>query len=380
MSLNYRRVALTTPLALVAGLLAVPASQPATPAQAAATTSSYAYVHADKPDIPIGTWYTPDETRSYNSSGGLNEVTRHQPGRYYVLMLGLATKPDANLGVAHVTAYGDSPAYCSIVSTSRVWQEDPKTGAVTFTGVGIWVQCFNKYGRPVDSEFTASWTNAAGVGGFRDFAYLTTHDIDHSHEPLPEFQYNSTGEAIKVTWVSTGRYRVKLHGLGNKGLDPKDEKGHVQVTSQLYESTRCKVAYFLTLPESTQVDVSCHDWQGQPTNTRFSLTFTRDASLVWSAWGAYTWVQGTEEYPDEQWTYPDVTRVTRGTGADEGRYWVSTYLDGFMPKGNVHVTAEGPGAHYCKVVSWDADKGIQVRCFDYKGDWIRNPFFVSYAL
>lgn len=368
------------PLALLAGLLAAPTLAPASPAQAAPTTS-YAYVHADQPGVPPGTSYTASGPRTYNSTGGAIHVRKHEPGLYYVEIVGVATKQNANLGVAHATAYGDTPSFCGILSTNRILKLNPKNGTITYVGIGIWVQCANPAGQATDSEFTLSWANATGVGdGFRDFAYLTTSEIDRSHEPLPEYQYNSTGQSNKVSWVSTGRYRVMLRGLGNKGLDPNDEKGHVQVTSHKGSSARCKVAYFLTLPESTQVDVSCHDRLGNPVNARFSLTYTRDASLVWSGWGAYTWVQGSEEHPDAQWTYPDVTRVTLGVGPDEGRYWVSTYLDGFMPKGNVHVTAEGPGAHYCKVVAWDPDKGIHVRCFNYLGNSIRNPFLVSYTL
>lgn len=371
-----RRTAALTPLAVLAGLLVAPA----TPAQAA-PWHSYAYVHADKPDLSVGTWYTATGPRKYNSSGDVIRIRKEQTGRYHVELRGLATEPTDNLGVAHVTAYGDSATYCSVGSTSRVWTLDPKTGAVTYTGIGISVHCFDESDNLVDSEFTASWTSATGAGGVSgDFAYLTSRFVDSSHEPAADRRYNSVGEKNTVTWLDTGRYQVTLNGLGNKGFDPKDEKGHVQVTAYLLESTRCKVANFFTHPDSTQINVNCHDWRGKPSNSLFTLTYTRDTSLVWSPWGAYTWVQGTEVYPDEQWTYPDVAHVTLGGGTEEGRYWVSTSLDGFMVSGNVQVTAQGPGAHHCKVVAWDTDKGIQVRCFDYKGKSIRNAFFVSYAL
>ncbi|GIJ78769.1 hypothetical protein SAMN05443287_11633 [Micromonospora phaseoli] len=377
-----RRTALAMAALLpAAGLLTV-----ATPAvQAAAFEQSYAYVYVDKPSEPVGTSYTPPASRNYNSAGRPNNVSRLGPGEYLILMTYLATEPQANLGVAHVTAHGHTASYCSVAYMNRSIFEDPKTGEVTYFGVAIWVHCFDASGTRLDSEFAASWANAAGwYGGISDFAYLTSTDERRTHEPALNQQFNSMGHSNKISYLGTGRYQVSLQGMGNKGLDPKAEKGHVQVTAYFQESHRCKVAYFFTLPASTQVDVNCYNADGALSDSLFTFTYSRDASLVWTPWGAYTWVQGGEVHPDEQWTYdplvnPTIT-VKRGVGSEEGLYWVNTSMDGFMDKGNVQVTAEGPGPHYCKVAEWDSDQGIQVRCFKADGAPVRNPFFVSFAL
>ncbi|RKN50730.1 hypothetical protein [Micromonospora endolithica] len=364
---------------LAAGLLT--AAAPA--AQAATLDVNYAYVYADKPSEPVGVWYRPRESRNHNTSGLPNSVRREGVGDYWVHLPGLGDS-EANRGVAHVTAYGDTASHCLVAYTHQSRIVDPKTGEILSTAVDLRVRCFDTSGARLDSEFTASWTRAAGWGGgLSDFAYLTSSDDHQSHEPPANQQFNSMGYTNKVNYLGTGRYKVDLSGMGNKGLDPKAEKGHVQVTAYFEESHRCKVAYFHTFSESTQVEVNCYNADGVLSDSRFTVTYARDANLVWNPWGAYTWIQGGEVHPDEQWTYPDDspgTTVTRGVGSEEGRYWVSTPMNGFMDKGNVHVTAEGPGAHHCKVAEWNPDKGIRVRCFTGTGEPVRNPFLVSFAL
>jgi hypothetical protein len=362
---------LAIPLALVGALLT-----PAPVARAAAYGSSYAYVHADKPSEYA---YVPAGSRNFNTSGGTNDVNRLDTGWYRVRFPDVATKPDASLGVAHVTSYGDSAAYCSVSALDRYGVVNPLTGVSVILGITAQIRCFDAVGAPVDSEFTASWANAFGIGGHSDFAYLTTRLPDVTHELGHDTQFNSTGQVNKMERVGTGRYTVWLPGFGSKGLDEKDEQGHVQVTAHNDQGYRCKVLAFSLNHDDAQVEVACHDAAGNRADSRFSLTYSRDASIVWSPWGAYTRVSGTWTFP--QWTYPDdYATVTQGVGAGEGIFWVQTSLDGFMEHGNVQVTAEGPGAHHCKVAGWSPDKGIEVRCFNYKGDPVRNPFLVSFAL
>lgn len=359
------------PLALVGGLFAaVPA------AQAAAYGSSYAYVHADKPSEFA---YVPAGSRNVNTSGGTNDVNRLGTGWYRVRFPDVATKPDASLGVAHVTAYGDSAAYCSVSDLGRYGFTHPLTGVEYIFGVTAQIRCFDAVGAPVDSEFTASWTNAYGIGGHSDFAYLTTRLPDQTHDLSSDPQFNSTGQVNKMERVGTGRYTVWLPGFGSKGLDDKADRGHLQVTAHSDQGHRCKVLAYLMNHDDTQVELTCYDAAGERADSRFSLTYARDASIVWSPWGAYTRVSGTATFP--QWTYPDDhATVTQGVGSGEGIFWVQTSLDGFMEHGNIQVTAEGSGAHHCKVAGWSPDRGIEVRCFNYKGDPVRNPFLVSFAL
>lgn len=370
-STRRRLAGLTAPVVLVGSLvIATPA------AHGAAFGASYAYVYANKSGE---TSYIPYEPYNYNTEGGVNDVFRFDVGHYRVSFPDVATKPDANLGVAHVTAYGESADYCSVAGHERYGLTHPVTGEFVPFGISVAVRCFDASGAPVDSEFTASWANAHGIYGGSDFAYLTTRHAEHSHELDSDTQFNSTGQTNTIERDSTGRYTVYLLGFSGKGLDEKDEQGHVQVTAHDDQGRRCKVRAFSPRNEHAEVDVACHDAAGDPSDSRFSLSYARDASIVWSPWGSYTRVSGSWTFP--QWTYPDDTAtVTQGVGGHEGSFWVQMSLDGFMDKGNVQVTAEGPGAHHCKVARWSPEKGIHVRCFNFKGEPVRNPFFVSFAL
>ncbi|TDB73994.1 hypothetical protein [Micromonospora sp. KC723] len=367
-----RLAALVASPVLAAGPLAAPPA-----AHAATVQQSYAYVHADQ---PLTLAYTPSAARNQNTSRSPNKVARIDVGRYQVWLPDVATKLGSSLGVAHVTAYGDAASYCSVEKLDRYGYVSPVTGEVFVFGITVWVRCFDTSGAPADSEFTASWASASGMaGGHSDFAYLTTSVPDHDHELPAETQFNSAGQVNKVRHVGVGRYTVYFQGLGSRQLPADADRGHVQVTARDDRGRRCKVLTFWVNDENTQVDVACHNAAGEPSDSRFSISYSRDTSLVWTPWGAYTRVSGGAVHP--QWTYPaGSTSVTRGTGRDEGLFWVQTPMDGFMARGNVQVTAVGSGAHHCKVARWSPEKGVWVRCFTSRGDPIRNPFLVSFAL
>ncbi|MFI2433328.1 hypothetical protein [Streptomyces sp. NPDC018693] len=373
-----RRAAFTLPLLLAAGLLC--ATAPA--AQAAPPTHDYGYVHVDKASWPEDEDYTP--ARSVNSSGGTNEVMRVGTGEYWVFMPGLGTALDSNRGVAHVTAHGPTNTYCAIRYISREWASDGKREPTAYRGVWLSLRCFAPGGDLTDSEFTASWTNQEVADGQRGYAYLTTSRLN-SHMPPAEQRYNSSGYGVKVSRVAAGRYEVHLPGQGGGGLDPAAQLGHVQVTAAqaAFHAHRCTVGAVHSTSDPVQIEVNCHDTDGHPADTLFSLTYVRKASLLRTPLGAYTRAQGgDDEITDRQWTWDalgEPTGVASGVGADEGRYWVKTPMREHFDEGNVQVTAEGSDGRHCKVAKWSPDDGIEVRCFNHKGDPARGPFLVSYT-
>lgn len=380
MSWNAERPArFALPLLLAAGLLS--ATAPA--AEASPAPPGYGYVHADRASWPEGWDYTP--SRSANSSGGTNWVSRTATGEYSVFMPGLGTDLESNRGVAHVTAHGTSNAFCSIRYTSRYTENVGKGDPTAYAGVWLSLRCYSPDGALTDSEFSASWANAEEPEGQSGFAYLTTRQLN-SHMPYPEYRYNSSGYGIKVTRIATGRYEVQLPGQGGGGFDPTAQLGHVQVTAAqaAFGAERCMVGRIESAFDPVVIEVNCHDVDGSPRDTLFSLTYVRKASLVRTpGGGAYARARGgDEERTDRQWTWDalgEPTSVAGGSGADEGRYWVKTPMMDHFDKGNVQVTAEGSDARYCKVAKWSPDAGIEVRCFNHKGDPARGPFLVSYA-
>ncbi|WP_175411261.1 hypothetical protein [Streptomyces sp. TRM64462] len=342
----------------------------------------YGYVHADRASWPEGWDYTP--RRSVNSSGGENEAVRVGTGEYWVFMEGLGTALDSNRGVAHVTAHGASNAYCTIRYTSRSWAGDGTGEPTAWTGVWLSLRCYKPDGAPTDAEFTASWANAEVADGRSGFAYLTTSQLN-SHVPYEGYWYNSSGYGVKVSRVATGRYEVQLPGQGG-GFDPGAQLGHVQVTAAhaAVDGRRCMVGSIRSAFDPVVVEVNCHaPDSGSPADSLFALTYVRKASLVRTDLAAYTRAQGRDdEHTDPQWTWDalgEPTSVTTGTGSDEGRYWVKTPMMERFDKGNVQVTALGSDARFCKVAKWSPDTGIEVRCFDHKGNPAQTPFLASYA-
>ncbi|MGW0826978.1 hypothetical protein [Streptomyces sp. NPDC002845] len=383
-----RRAAFALPPLLAAGLLSATApaagllSATAPAAQAAPVPHDYGYVHADRASWPEGWDYTP--RRSANSSGGANEVVRVGTGEYEVYMEGLGTGLDSNRGVAHVTAHGASNAYCTTRYTSRYWEGDGKGDSTAWAGVWISLRCYTPDGAPTDTEFTASWANAEAAEGQSGFAYLTTSQLN-SHVPYGGYWYNSSGYGVKVSRVAPGRYEVQLPGQGGGGFDPEAALGHVQVTAAhaAVDGRRCMVGSIQSAFDPVTVEVNCHDTDGRPADSLFSLTYVRKASLVRTDPGAYARARGgDDERTDPQWTWDALggpTTVSGGSGADEGRYRVTTPMMDHFDKGNVQVTAEGSDGRYCKVAQWSPEEAIEVRCFNHKGDPARGPFLVSYA-
>jgi hypothetical protein len=93
---------------------------------------------------PTSSSYTPVGTYSYNSTGGVNTVTRLDVGRYSVIMPGLGLQD----GHVQVTAYGGGSARCRVAR----WSPSIVNEQV------IDVLCTDAAGSPVDTLYTVSYT------------------------------------------------------------------------------------------------------------------------------------------------------------------------------------------------------------------------------
>jgi len=99
-----------------------------------------AYVWAESARAP-GT-YTPSARYQFNMTNGINTVTRSGPGVYQVKLADLKLSG----GHGQVTAYGNGPDYCKIVSWSP-------SGADTV----VTVACFAPNGTPFDTQFALAF-------------------------------------------------------------------------------------------------------------------------------------------------------------------------------------------------------------------------------
>ena len=83
--------------------------------------------------------------------------------------------------------------------------------------------------------------------------------------------FNSAGGTNRVTWLSTGYYRVDLPGLGNV------DGGNVQVTPHdIGGNLRCKQVSRERVNGTLRIFIRCHaPASGQLTNTGFMMSYAR---------------------------------------------------------------------------------------------------------
>ena len=96
-----------------------------------------AYVWANEPTSAA---YTPSSTYQINTAGATNTISRSAVGSYKVNLPKMATSSST---AALVTAYGSGSEYCTV----QRWGSDGGSGT------NVFVQCFDRSGTPVDTQF-----------------------------------------------------------------------------------------------------------------------------------------------------------------------------------------------------------------------------------
>jgi hypothetical protein len=192
-----------------------------------------------------------------------------------------------------------------------------------------------------------------------------------SYMPNLSYQFNSTGATNTITRTGIGAYVVWLPGLG-------ESYGHVQVTAYGSGSERCKVAGWGPSGTTQQVYVRCFTSAGLPVDTRYTLTYVKDTSIVSSSYpsvgagtvSAYAWADqpSSASYtPNLRYQFNYVSGVTNTiTRLGTGSYAVN-FPGQNLSSGDVQVTAYGSGSEFCKVAYWNPSAGVRVKCFDSTG-------------
>jgi hypothetical protein len=231
-------------------------------------TVSYTNVRASWSDRPMaylrGDGYNGKVSGpQFNSTGGVNTLTRTGRGVYSVRLPGLG------LGTGHVqvTAWHIWPLACSVTG----WGPAGVDQIVT-------VRCFDPTtGAAHDSLFTLTYVdtlNALGLStGFtpdgHDSAYAwadqSSTPLDVTYTPNTSYQFtNGVLDAATASRVGTGDYVMRFP-------DVDVRMGNVQVTMYGWAFGYCGVVSWTT---SAGIRVRCYDAAGQPVDSRFDVAFT----------------------------------------------------------------------------------------------------------
>jgi hypothetical protein len=324
---------------------------------------AYGYVWAD--DVTSAT-STPSLAYQKNSTGATNTLARTGTGAYTITFPNLRM----NAGTVNVTAYGTGSEMCKVQN----WL----AGA---GGLAVKVLCFTAAGAPADVRFTATF--ARPVGGSRWGYVWGNLPGAASYTPDSRYQDNATGASNTITRLSTGRYEVRLPGIGGAG-------GAAKATAYGGGSEACKVEGWSQNGADELVTVQCTTAAGVATDTKFTMTFHTGGGVLgaptrWSAGRAHVLADqpASASYtpgPDLQFNSSGGTNTVTRTGT--GVYTVR--VPGLWGRrGDVQVTAYADAAR-CKVASWggpffSAEITVGVRCFDYAGAAADARFVMSFV-
>jgi hypothetical protein len=332
----------------------------------------WAYLWADQ---PIAASYTPALAYQQNSSGATNTMVRTGMGVYQALLPNLA----ANAGTVHVTAYGSGTQTCKVASWGPNFFRHGGGWSLTSTQQ-VNVRCFNASGAPADTRFTLSYANPGTPDAV--MAYLwADQPSTASYTPALPNQFNSSGATNTARRIGVGAYTASLPNLGAWA-------GHVQVTAYGTGSERCKTSNWSPVGSAQEVQVRCFTSSGTPVDTRFTLTYVAENSLIGGSAapsplpgtsGSYVWAnQSTlaSYTPSLSYQWDDFGGTNTVTRSGVGAYAVH-FTNHALHWGNVQVTAYGDGSEHCKVAFWNTSDGAQVRCFNSSGLPVDTRFVVA---
>jgi hypothetical protein len=335
------------------------------------------YVWANSPTTAS---YTPHLTYQMNSISTTtrNTITRRGTGYYAVTFTGLGVSG----GVAHATAYGDNTHQCK-----------PDTWVASGIDQTVVIRCYTLAGAPVDTRFTASFTNKRVWPGFEygqtypgGYVHLTNSSSATSTPPYHQ-QFNSAGMTNTVSRTGVGTYKVFMPEIGRT-----TRAGHARVTSIGWGATRCKVFNFgWGTPASTiQVNIRCFNAAGTPTDSGFSMTFTDRTNTFGlngccnpdghqSAYALANNATAASYTPSLSYQHEVPSGVATATRSGTGNYAMH-FANADLATGHVHVAATNSwNAEFCKVVSWNSSIGINVRCYSATGAPVDTSYQIDHT-
>jgi hypothetical protein len=222
-----------------------------------------AYLWAEQPSSAA---YCPTNLYSWNSTGGVNCISRPATGTYDVTLPGLT----ATGGTFQITAYGSAGEHCKIQS----W--GPSGG-----GQFARVLCFGPTGVAVDTRFDLNYFAPQEVSVFDYGAYAWAHNPTASvYTPSTTYSYNSgyiNGWPGCVGWlgaieggkasVDPGSYYLWYENLSATG-------SAVHSTAYGTGSAYCKVQnWFSPARGGTQAQTQCYAADGTKVNTTYVGTY-----------------------------------------------------------------------------------------------------------
>jgi len=325
------------------------------PAQAAGPYGS-AFVWLDTPDASMCVVPAEHQWNSASPWTPVNEVCQDDIGQYSVLLPGLA----ASAGTVQVTAYGSDSAHCKVAS----W-------APAGTNQRIRVRCFTAAGAPVDSQFTLSYTNLTGTGGYPLAYAFNSQPTTADYTPPLNYQFNSTGASNTITKLSgAGRYMVKLPGLAAASA------GNVQVTAYGPGSEWCTVWNWGPNGTAQHVQVQCYNAAGALVDSKFTVSYVRNGNILGrsvccnsdghpTAYALANNPTAASYVPAPAFKFGfSPTGLIKRLSA--GRYEVDDNWS--SEQGTLHVTASGGGTARCKLESWGTGSKALVRCTTPSGE------------
>lgn len=221
-----------------------------------------AYLWAEQPSTAT---YCPTSQYSWNSTGGVNCITRASAGTYDVALPGLT----ATGGTFQITAYGSAGEHCKIQS----W--GPSGGSQSAR-----VLCFSPAGAPADTRFALSYFAPKEVAAFDYGAYAWASSSATSvYTPPSTWSYNSGTingwpgcpgwlgaiEAGKAS-ADPGSYYLWYEGLSAVG-------SAVHSTAYGTGPAYCKVQGWYSWGGGTRAQSQCYAADGTKVNSPYVGTY-----------------------------------------------------------------------------------------------------------
>jgi hypothetical protein len=303
-----------------------------------------------------------------------NIYVRKQTTGVYAVTFERLVADGANAGNVQVTAYDALGSYCKVSN----WGDDG-SGDLT-----VGVRCFSAAGLAQNTKFVVAFQQEAAGAGFAQHAYLWNDLASASGTPSTAYQHVApiSGSLATVTFNGVGTYAVTIP-LGSFGSASATDNGIAHVTAYGTDPIWCNTAGHTWSGTTASVQVRCYTATGTPANSRFSLSFGRQApfNAPDMAWAHTTSLSNSPyQLPSNEAgaACPEVAGVT-STRNSAGRY--NVHFPGFDPEGpnrcapyfcpsydsTVIATAVSPAPIRCAVVSWGPDhlggSNVAVSCF-----------------
>jgi hypothetical protein len=355
------------------------------------TAPVWGFVWSNQTSPPLNWHYAPSADYQ-NGSWRANPVTtsasvtivRNAIGQYTVVFpfIGIP-RPNSQAstaGIALATGYGYAGASCH----ADMWLESDSSA----TNELVVVSCRDRTGNPVDSQFTAMFTNAGTAVAPAGTAYSYLAYIwnwSPAAREWPINQYNSDGQRGYVDRLGVGFYQVHLPGPSFTAVG-----GHVQINALHTDEpngTRpnCVVTWWYPSGDGQNVHVVCTRG-GVPAESKFALVYSRNRSIMSHLVQGFVWSPNGDfgEVPANSWySANSFGRTNTINHYATGRYVVRFPGVGRLPD-HVQVTPYGDINRYCTVNQWSSAWGswgdalVYVDCYDSVGQLTDSAFDVAY--